>query len=281
MDAEGETRLRELRADFEEVTGKAFSCFHCPILFRDENVELCKAHIVNQAFSSIGRQWTVQRADVDRFFGRCFESDFVDIQFQGQITASKAIVDRELAKAFRPQLRIHGQRVSYYYANDETPSPADHARVQFEGEHGTAGVRQLSPKALEATEAADFEIRIERDLRLPALVSLIKVAHLTLFRMLGYRYALSDGGHFMGWSILGDFYLENHLFIKRLSLKMRGPTSGDSAIWCVRSSRTIPILKELRPIPPLCLPDGHECSLGVHGLRQNYERGPCHSRTHS
>src|ERR1700732_4545725 len=114
MDAEGETRLRELRADFEEVTGTAFSHFHCPILFRDENVELCKAHIVNQAFSSIGRHWTVQRKDVDGFFGRCFESDFVDIQHEGHITASKAIVDKALAKRFRPQVLIDGQPVPYY-----------------------------------------------------------------------------------------------------------------------------------------------------------------------
>jgi hypothetical protein len=43
-----------------------------------------------------------------------------------------------------------------------------------------------------------------------ALVSLIKAAHLTLFKLLGYRYALSAGGYFVGHDILGEFFLKNH-----------------------------------------------------------------------
>lgn len=217
MDADGEAKLRDLRAEFEEVTGKAFSHFYCPVLFRDEDVELCKAHIVNEAFSSVGRHWTVQRADVDGFYGRCFESDFVDIQYQGQITAATSMVDKTLAKKFRPQILVKGRPVPYYYPPEATPTVTDHAKVQLEGDHGTVEVRlKLTPKALEATDAADFEIRVERDLRLPALVSLIKVAHLTLFRMLGYRYALSAGGRFMGRSILGEFYLQNYHLGKKI-----------------------------------------------------------------
>jgi hypothetical protein len=53
------------------------------------------------------------------------------------------------------------------------------------------------------------EIVIEKDIRLPALVSLLKAAHLTLFEMLGYRYALSAGGIFLGRDVLGKFFLRN------------------------------------------------------------------------
>lgn len=53
------------------------------------------------------------------------------------------------------------------------------------------------------------EIVIEKDVRLPALVSLLKAAHLTLFEMLGYRYALSAGGIFLGRDVLGKFFLQN------------------------------------------------------------------------
>ena len=220
VDIGGEAKLSKLKVDFEEVTGKAFSHFYCPVLFRDEDVELCKAHIVNEAFSSVGRHWTVQRADVDSFYGRCFESDFIDIQHQGQITAAKSMVDKALARKFRPQILVKGDAVPYYYALPSTPSVTEHAKVQLEGDCGTVDVRlKLSPKELEATEAADLEIRIERDLRLPALVSLIKVAHLTLFEMLGYRYALSAGGHFIGRSILGEFYLENHNLSKKVVIE--------------------------------------------------------------
>jgi hypothetical protein len=50
---------------------------------------------------------------------------------------------------------------------------------------------------------------VEKDLRIPALVSTLKAAHLTLFNMLGYSYAISAGGHFLGHDVLGRFFLEN------------------------------------------------------------------------
>jgi hypothetical protein len=50
---------------------------------------------------------------------------------------------------------------------------------------------------------------MSKDLRIPALVSLIKAGHLSLFEMLGYRYALSAGGYFVGRDILGEFFLQN------------------------------------------------------------------------
>lgn len=60
-----------------------------------------------------------------------------------------------------------------------------------------------------ADQHRDWELVVERDCRLPALVSLIKSAYLGLFRMLGYRYALSASGLAVGRAILGRFYEEN------------------------------------------------------------------------
>jgi hypothetical protein len=149
VDSDGEAKLRELRAQFEEVTGKTFSHFYCPVLLRDEDVELYKAHIVNEAFSSVGRHWTVQRADVDGFYGSFFESDFVDIQHQGQITAARSMVDKALAKKFRPQILVKGHPVPYYYPPEATPTVADHAKIQFEGDYGAVELRlKLTPKEL-------------------------------------------------------------------------------------------------------------------------------------
>jgi hypothetical protein len=54
-----------------------------------------------------------------------------------------------------------------------------------------------------------WEIVVARDLRLPTLVSLLKAAHLTLFELLGYAYGLSLGGRYVGWDILGSFYVAN------------------------------------------------------------------------
>ena len=48
-------RLEALRADYAQVAGKPFSHFYCPLLFRDEHVPLCEAHIVNKALHQTGR----------------------------------------------------------------------------------------------------------------------------------------------------------------------------------------------------------------------------------
>lgn len=215
MDTEGQTRLNELQADFEEASGNPFSYFYCPILYRDEDVELCKGHIVNAAFPDIRRHWIVQRAGVDSFFGRCFESEFVNIQHQGSVGASSSMVDKELSKTFRPSILLCGSPVPYYYSPEAIATPPNHSKLQLVTEVGTVDLRlKLSPEQVGATNHKDWEIRVEKDMRLPALVSLLKAAHLTLFKMLGYRYVLSAGGHFMGRSILGDFFLQNETFAK-------------------------------------------------------------------
>ena len=54
--------------------GEPFHHFYCPVLFLDDEAELCKAHIVNAVFAGSTR-WTVQRKDVDNFYGHVFESD--------------------------------------------------------------------------------------------------------------------------------------------------------------------------------------------------------------
>lgn len=53
-----------------------------------------------------------------------------------------------------------------------------------------------------------IEVRMGRDFALPGLVSVIKAAYLTMFRLLGYGYAMSLAGMEVGHSILGGFYEE-------------------------------------------------------------------------
>ena len=96
MDIDGQNRLKALNQGFEQVVGNPFKHFYCPLLYCDDDTQLCKGHIVNAAFPGIGRQWVVQRADVDGFYGSCFEADFVDFQYKDLIGAT-SIVDRRLA----------------------------------------------------------------------------------------------------------------------------------------------------------------------------------------
>jgi hypothetical protein len=206
MDFEGKHKLEALRSDYQDVTGRPFSHFVCPILFRDEDVALCRAHIINSAFPDSCRRWTVQRADVDGFYGSAFESDFVDLQYRDQYLADDAIADPLLSKKLRPRVYIGGEEVEHFKANG--PVPPHFTEVHVNGPNGPVRLG-LKIRSDDALNTGEWRIAIEKDVRLAALVSMLKAAHLTLFEMLGYRYALSAGGHFLGRDILGAFFLNN------------------------------------------------------------------------
>ena len=86
-------------------------------------------------------------------------------------------------------------------------TPPDQTRVIVETPSGKEVklILKMHPADLQAAASKKWRIAIERDYRLPALVSMIKAAYLTLFSMLGYRYALSAAGLEVGHSILGRF----------------------------------------------------------------------------
>ena len=68
----------------------------------------------------------------------------------------------------------------------------------------------LKPTSSQRQAAQDgrAEIDVDKDVRIHALVSLLKAAHLTLFHLMGYKYALSRGGRFLGKMLLGDLFLK-------------------------------------------------------------------------
>lgn len=199
-------KLPTLAADYAAIKGKPFEHFFCPILYTDEDVELCEAHIVNQAFGTSSR-WTVQRKDVDGFYGSAFESDFVDLKHRGR-KIPDLMADRGVAKRFKPQIMVEGRPVDYYARTGSGPVPAEHTPLILDGPHGRIPiVLKLTPEEVAAQTKGRWGLSLERDLRIPALVSALKAAHLTLFDMLGYTYALSAGGHFLGHDVLGTFFL--------------------------------------------------------------------------
>jgi hypothetical protein len=60
-----EQRLERYRRDYTQVTGRPFEHFFCPILAIDEQAELSRGHVINQAYNGAPRTWVIQRADVD------------------------------------------------------------------------------------------------------------------------------------------------------------------------------------------------------------------------
>jgi hypothetical protein len=217
MNPSAQRKLKELRSDYSEVVGTSFKHFFCPILLKDEQAQLCKAHIVNQAFGNSSNKWTLQRADVDNFYGSVFEADFIDLKYrEGAI--ENFINEPSSAKSMQPVLHLRGEKVDYYLT--EGPVPANHSQIVVKGK--SAQIRlalKLHPDITLQTVSDEWQIAIEKDCRIPALVSVLKAAHLALFEMLGYRYALSAGGLFLGRSILGRFFLENDGLPKKEVIK--------------------------------------------------------------
>ncbi len=111
-------KLDVLRKDYASVAGEPFQTFFCPVLFRDEAEELCRAHLVNQAFVGASRRWTIQRKDVDGFFGAFFESDFVKLQLRRapEEEPFAILADRDRSRRLEPKVYLDDKRIEHYVA---------------------------------------------------------------------------------------------------------------------------------------------------------------------
>lgn len=206
-------KLEALRDDYARATGAPFDHFYCPILYRDEAVQPCVGHVVPQSIERASSAWTVQRKDVDNLFGTLFESDFELLQTRGKHSLVEILADKDLAKKLRPSITADGEHVRHYAPGATVPE--QHSRVEIsDGTESVDLALKLTPSELVQERDRQWEIGYQKDLRLAALVSLLKAAHLTMFTLLGYRYALSAGGHFVGRRILGD-YVESIMGLDR------------------------------------------------------------------
>lgn len=201
--------LDALRRSYSETMGYPFRHFFCPILWRDDPVALCEGHVINEAFPGSDRSTVLQRKDVDNFFGTHFEADFVLLKDRGQHTAAEILTDPQLSRKFRPRLTADGVPVGHYLPKG--PVPAGHSELLVERE-GLPAVRlaiKLDPSQTLTSLSADWKIALGKDVRLSALVSLLKAAHLTMFGLMAYSYALTTAGRFIGWDVLGSFVKAN------------------------------------------------------------------------
>jgi len=198
-------RVEVLRADFAGVEGEPFKHFFCPILYRDERVELCRGHIVNRAFEGAPRAWTVQRKDVDNHFGSRFESGFTVLSDFDKVEAEGGLGENDLPPHFKTRVLAGGQEIPHFFSK-RWPG------ARFTGLHMVDSKRTIflkkTPEEVDRIIDERWCIETTADLRVPAAVSLIKSAHLTLFALLGYRYALSCGGRLVGGEVLGRIFLE-------------------------------------------------------------------------
>ncbi len=207
MNENFQQKLDVLNADYTQIKGQPFFHFFCPVLFKDENVPLCEAHIINQAFPDAPSDWTIQRKDVDNFYGAYFESEFIAVQYNSH-THDDIFADKKLSKLFQPQILVDDKPVDYFIAGSEVPKKYTRLVFDNNGQITQLGLK-ISPEDLLKAKESKWEMAISKDVRVSALISLIKAAHLTLFKMLGYKYAFLAGGHFVGRHILGEYFLQN------------------------------------------------------------------------
>lgn len=142
------------------------------------------------------------------FFGSYFESDFIGLEYRSKpIGPADALIDRALSNRYRPKILAGENAIDYFFASDDVPDKFTQLQLVHSGERINLGLKISPHEALELQDE-NWDVEISIDLRLPSFVSLLKSAHLTLFELLGYQYAISAGGHFVGKDILGRFFLE-------------------------------------------------------------------------
>ncbi len=201
--------VQALREDYARVVGRPFKYFFCPLLLVDEAVPLCMGHIINQACPKSFRGRVPQRADVDRFYGRTFESDFTGNVQARSMNPREAILDPTICKKISPKIIVNGEEWKHY--PDHGADVPGHTKVAMHlgGDEPLRWVVKKPQEEVDTLEKNSFQLAIGKDCRLSSLVSLIKAAYLTLFKLLGYSYALSTAGKQVGHELLGRFYREH------------------------------------------------------------------------
>lgn len=208
MSKEAQERLQALNADYASVTGQAFDHFFCPILHRDEDVDLCRGHVLNQSFGAALNRWVVQRRDVDNFFGSRFEADITKLKYRDALRSQDVLGDHEARRKLRPRIFAGDQEVEYFVP--ERSRIESTSALDPDAEDGAVIALKISREDLARVEESEWRMETNLDLRVGSVVSLLKAAHLTMFALLGYRYALSPSGILVGRQILGRLFDETH-----------------------------------------------------------------------
>lgn len=201
-----EQRIEQYRADYTSVMGKPFDNFFCPILMRDEQTEMCRGHVVAEAFGTCNA-WVPQRKDVDNFYGSAVEADLVTVVEDRGKNPFSIWLDPEMRKRHRPRLEYNGQPWGHYFPKGDSPKVQGQTPVLLEGPDGSTHkiVVKVDADVLMGADDAKVNLIIERDFRPPVTASMLKAAYLTMFLIFGYDHVFRSSGLFLA-SILRDFY---------------------------------------------------------------------------
>ena len=190
--------LREIQAllpDFvaESPAHKPFDHFYCPILHIDEPTIFCMGHITPKALG--GNVMVPQRKDVDGFFGTVVEADLVSaIRNRGKSLA-EILCSASIRREVRPRLELpDGRTVEYYIPKDGQPLPEGHTLNAFESDDGVNIPIVLKESRQQLTCCGELNAAVKCDCLYQGTAAALKAAHLTCFKLYGYRYVFSHVG---------------------------------------------------------------------------------------
>ncbi len=115
--------------------------------------------------------------------------------------------DPKNAQGIKPQLFENGRPIEYYSPRRDVQKVSGHTYVRLmDNDDFVCNVVIEKPaESLDSQADSALEFIIDADFRPQVTASMIKAAHLTLFKLFGYRDVLSPGGLYVG-SILRGFF---------------------------------------------------------------------------
>ena len=182
---------QRFRENYHALTGEWSTGFICPITLKDTpSKELCAGHVLNQGLRQASRRTVLQRRDVDNYFGTTLEPDLIKYLNFRVLTAAEHVAKSRSLTITLPS----GERTEAFFAGPEASNRF--MRVDL---LDSSGKRIASPfvrsAAAQPGEYRDIQIEWTLTVHQLALVgALIKSAYLSLFALVGYRYALDSIG---------------------------------------------------------------------------------------
>lgn len=199
-------RIRVFNKNYEAVTGRLVSNFHCPILGVDEKTELIRAHIVpeNQAVSNM---WIPQRGDVDAFYGSIAEADF-DVAsriISGDVSAEDLLLRKE-RRGPRMSVSLGGTELPYYFPpnTDNVPDNFTVGKLVYGNEEKDIAFK-IDESVLFGQELREFEMHVNHDSTPEMTATVLKSAHLTMFALMGYDWLFTSAGQMLSMILKKPF----------------------------------------------------------------------------
>lgn len=155
--------------------------------------------------------WVPQRQDIDNFYGTIAEAEFASLWDLRGRDPFEVWLDESIRKRHRPRIEFDGKPLEHYFSPGAATAPGHSLIRLVDGNSNKFADFAVKIDGEALLSGKKIQLKVERDFRASVVASAIKIAHLTMFRMLGYKYALSPPGIYIG-SILAEFF---HLYSKR------------------------------------------------------------------